>query len=225
MKVLVIEDDAGIIRVIKLAFQIRWPEADVVSTNMGRKGIEMAETESPDLITIDLGLPDISGFEVLENIRRFSSVPIIMITVSGDENDIVNGLELGADEYIVKPFKQLEFLARAQALIRRQQQIMDQAPISYGFLRFGPSMSKPLYKGKSIDLTQTEGIILYTLMKSAGNVVTYNSLAEAVWGDYYPGADESIRVYISHLRKKIEENPNNPKIILTKIGVGYYLSK
>jgi len=225
MKLLIIEDDAGIIKVVKLAFQIRWPEANVVSTNLGHKGVEMAETESPDLIIIDLGLPDISGFQVLESIRLFSTVPIIIITVSGDENDIVSGLELGADEYIVKPFKQLEFLARVQALVRRQQQMIEQSPISYGSLRFGPSMSKLIYKGKNISLTQTEGIILYTLMKHSGNVVTYYNLAEAVWGDYYPSADESIRVYISHLRKKIEDDPNSPKIILTKIGVGYYLSK
>src|SRR4030042_1995566 len=120
MKVLVIEDDREIVDAISLAFQIRWPEAKLISTRLGQKGVELVESESPDIVILDLGLPDINGFEVLQAIRLFSQVPTIILTVRSDEADIVKGLEWGADDYITKPFRQLEFLARVKALIRRQ---------------------------------------------------------------------------------------------------------
>ncbi len=225
MRVLIIEDDSEIVEIISLAFQIRWPEAKTVSTNLGEKGIELVETEAPDVVILDLGLPDISGFEVLRQIRLFSRVPIVIVTVRAEETDIVKGLELGADEYIVKPFGQMELLARVHALVRRQRSLTEPEPLVYGPLRFGLSMSKLLYNGKEISLTLTEGLILYELMKKAGNVLNYNSLAEVVWGDYYPEADDNLRVHIRHLRQKIETDPEHPQLILTKIGVGYYLAK
>ena len=120
MKVLIVEDDKEIVDAITLAFQIRWPEAKVVSTRLGRKGVELVESENPDIVILDLGLPDISGFEVLNQTRLFSHVPIIILTVRADEADVVKGLEWGADDYILKPFRQLELLARVKALIRRQ---------------------------------------------------------------------------------------------------------
>ncbi|MBN1643866.1 MAG: response regulator, partial [Dehalococcoidales bacterium] len=108
MKVLVIEDDKEIVDAISLAFQIRWPEAKVISTRLGQKGVEFVETEQPDIVILDLGLPDITGFEVLRQIRRFSTVPTIILTVRTEESDVVKGLEWGADDYITKPFRQLE---------------------------------------------------------------------------------------------------------------------
>jgi len=225
MKILIIEDNKETVETINLALKIRWPEARLISTGLGKKGVELVEIESPDVVLLDLGLPDVTGFEVLKEMRSFSKVPIIIATVRADESDIVMGLELGADDYIVKPFGQLELLSRINALVRRQQYVVDEEPIVCGELRFGPSMSNLSYQGKKIRLTNTEGIILYTLMKNAGTILSYVSLAESIWGDYYPGADDNLRVYIRHLREKIESDPHSPNIILTKIGLGYYIEK
>jgi two-component system KDP operon response regulator KdpE len=225
MKILIIEDDKETVETINLSLKIRWPEARLISSELGKEGAKLVEIESPSVVILDLGLPDVNGFEVLKDIRNFSKVPIIITTVRADESDIVKGLELGADDYIIKPFGQLELLSRINALVRRQQLSVDEEPIVCGELRFGPSMSKLSYQGKEIKLTNTEGLILYNLMKHAGMVLNYVSLAENIWGDYYPGADDNLRVYIRHLREKIESDPHNPKLILTKIGVGYYIEK
>ncbi len=224
MKVLVIEDDKEIVDAISLAFQIRWPEARVVSTRLGQKGVELVESEAPDIVILDLGLPDINGFEVLRQIRRFSSVPTIILTVRSDESDVVKGLEWGADDYITKPFRQLELLARVKSLIRRHNPSEEEL-LTWGNMRLDP-ITGQLHKGeKEIALTVTENHILTHLMKNGGRVVTHSNLAEAVWGDDYPGATDSLKVHIRRLREKVEEDPGKPRIILTKTGVGYFLAK
>lgn len=225
MKVLIIEDDKRITDIVSLAFQIRWPEAKLYIESKGETGIISVEKESPDIVILDLGLPDISGFEVLKAIRLFSSVPVLILTVMSDREDIIKGLELGADGYMTKPFDQLEMLARVQAILRRTNVITDESPVVIGPLRFGPTLSKLLYKNESINLTRTEGVILYNLMKNAGTVLTYSKLAEMVWGGDYSGCIESIRVHITHLRSKLNDNQNNPQIICTKAGIGYYLNE
>ncbi len=224
LKVLLVEDDREIIEAISLAFRIRWHEAKVISSRLGEQGIEMAKKEAPDVMILDLGLPDINGFEVLRRVRQFSSVPIIILTVRSDEEDVVRGLEGGADDYIVKPFRQLEFLARIKALIRRQQPAGDEIQ-SCGSLRLNTATGQLEMEGKEIPLTVTENHILAHLMKNVGRVVTHTSLSEAVWGDYYPGAADSLKVHIRRLREKIETDPGHPRLILTKIGVGYFLTK
>ena len=225
MKVLIIEDDKRITDIVSLAFQIRWPEAKLYIESKGESGIISVEKESPDIVILDLGLPDISGFEVLKAIRLFSSVPVLILTVMSEREDIIKGLELGADGYMTKPFDQLEMLARVQAILRRTNIINDDTPIKIGSLSFGPTLSKLIYKDNKIDITRVEGIILYNLMKNAGNILTYQKLCELIWGDDYSGCVESIRVHISHLRTKIEEDPNKPKIICTKVGIGYYINE
>ncbi|MBI2288386.1 MAG: response regulator transcription factor [Chloroflexi bacterium] len=224
MKVLLIEDDREIIEAISLAFQIRWPEAKVVSTRLGKHGVELVETESPDIVILDLGLPDINGFEVLQQIRLFSHVPTIILTVRSDETDVVKGLEWGADDYITKPFRQMELLARVKALIRRRSP-SEEEQLVYGRLRLDVTTGQLYQDGKEIALTVTESHILGHLMRNGGRVVTHSSLAEAVWGDDYPGAADSLKVHIRRLREKIEATPGNPKIILTRPGVGYFLAK
>ncbi|MDZ4230508.1 MAG: response regulator transcription factor [Dehalococcoidales bacterium] len=224
MKVLLIEDDRDIIDAISLAFQIRWPEAEVISTRLGEKGVELVESEMPDIVILDLGLPDISGFEVLRQIRLFSHVPTIILTVRSEEADVVKGLEWGADDYITKPFRQLELLARVKSLIRRVSS-SEEEPLVYGQFRLDPATGQ-LYDGKKeISLTITESHILGHLMRNAGHVVTHSSLAEAVWGDDYPGASDSLKVHIRRLREKIEADPSHPQIILTRTGIGYFLAK
>lgn len=224
MRVLIIEDDREIVEAISLAFQIRWPEAKVTSTRLGEKGVELVESQAPDIVILDLGLPDINGFEVLRQIRFFSQVPTIILTVRADEADIVKGLEWGADDYITKPFRQLEFLARVKALIRRQSPADDEILVS-GPLRLDATTGQLYHDGREIALTITESHILSHLMRNAGHVVTHSSLAEAVWGDDYPGAADSLKVHIRRLREKIEAAPSQPRLILTKVGVGYFLAK
>lgn len=224
MKVLLIEDDREIIDAISLAFQIRWPEAQLISTRLGQKGSELVETESPDLVILDLGLPDTSGFEVLRQIRLFSQVPTIILTVRSEEADVVKGLEWGADDYITKPFRQLEFLARVKALIRRQSG-EEADVVSYGHLRLDTTSGQLLSDGSEIPLTVTESAIMAHLMKNGGRPVTHASLAEAIWGDDYPGSADSLKVHIRRLREKIEEDPSHPQMIRTRTGVGYFLAK
>ncbi len=224
MKVLLIEDDREIIEAISLTFQIRWPEAKVVPACLGKKGVELVESEAPDIVILDVGLPDISGFEVLRQLRLFSHVPTIILTVRADEADIVKGLEWGADDYITKPFRQLEFLARVKALIRRQSPSEEESLVC-GLLRLDTTTGQLHYHGKEIALTITENHILSYLMNNAGHVATHSSLAEAIWGDDYPGSADSLKVHIRRLREKIEADPSHPQFILTRIGVGYLLAK
>jgi DNA-binding response OmpR family regulator len=224
VKLLIVEDDEEIVEAISLAFQIRWPEAKIVSTRYGKKGIELVESEQPDIVILDLGLPDINGFDVLRKIRHFSEVPIIIVTVRAEEADIIKGLEWGADDYIIKPFRQLELIARIKAQIRRQGLPGEEKIIS-GPLKLNSVTGQLYHHDREISLTVTEARILGHLMRNAGHVVTHTSIAEAVWGDDYPGAADSLKVHIRRLREKIEENPSEPAFIITKPGVGYLLSR
>lgn len=224
MKLLIIEDDDEIVEAISLAFQIRWPEAKIVSTRYGKKGIDLVESELPDIVILDLGLPDINGFDVLRKIRLFSKVPIIILTVRAEEADIIKGLEWGADDYIIKPFRQLELLARIKAQIRRKDQPEGEKIVS-GPLQLDSATGQLYHKNREINLTVTETRILSHLMRNTGHVVTHTSIAEAVWGDDYPGAADNLKVHIRRLREKIEENPSSPALIITKPGIGYLFSK
>jgi len=225
VKFLVIEDDKTIIDSISLIFQLSWPETKLISTPLGQKGIELAETEHPDVVILDLGLPDISGYEVLKQIRLFSAVPVIILTVRSEEVDIVRGLEGGADDYIVKPFRQLELLSRIRCVTRRQERVAQEKPLEIGQFYFNPSTWQLVIGEREISVTRTEGSIFYHLLQNAGRVVTHSDLAEALWGVDYPDAADCLRVHIRRLRVKIEEDPRQPQIILTKPGVGYLLAK
>ena len=223
MKILIIEDDQAIVEAVSLSFQIGWPEAELISSRLGKEGIELVESKCPDIVILDLGLPDISGFEVLKSLRRFSAVPIVVLTVRSEEADVIKALEWGADEYIIKPFRQLELLARIKSLMRRQDLVDQDMPTVCGPFRFDHSMRKVLYGGREINLTTTESLILYELAKNSGQVVSYNNLAAATWADFYPGAVDALRVYIHHLREKIENDPSQPEVIITKTGIGYLM--
>jgi len=225
MKVLIIEDDKEIVESVSLTVQIRWPEAQIVFTDLGKKGIELADSEKLDVIILDLGLPDISGFEVLKQIRLFSSVPIIILTVIGDKDDMVKGLELGADDYIVKPCGRLELLARIKARTRSDKSSAEESPLCWGPLRFDPLKLQLLCRNKEIKLTTIEANIIQCLLRNAGNVVPHSGLVEELWGDNYPGTLDSLRVHIRRLRQKVELDPDHPQFIVTKLGAGYFLAK
>ena len=224
-KVLIIEDDKEIVDFISLAFQMDWTEAELISTRLGEEGIELVENSSPDIVILDLGLPDIDGLDVLKQIRLFSTVPVVILTVKAEEGDIIKGLELGADDYIAKPFRQMEFLARLKVQLRKHMPPDGETPIVAGPLCFNPSTSQLIYGKREISLTIIEGRIVQHLMRNIGHVVTHSRLAEVLWGEEYPGAVEALRVYIRRLREKIEENPRHPQLIMTKAGIGYSIAR
>jgi two-component system KDP operon response regulator KdpE len=163
------------------------------------------------------------GFNVLQKIKYFSTVSVIIITVKNSESDIVMGLELGADDYITKPFRQLEFISRVNAVLRRQHIPGGGNPIKYRSLLLQSDLRSLFVEDKKINLTQTEGIILFYLLKNAEKIVPISTLAEAIWDFNDASTCESIRVYIHRLRNKIEKDPHNPTFIHTKSGVGYIL--
>jgi len=227
MKALVIEDETNIVEAISLIFQLRWPEMEVASTPLGKEGITMVETESPDVVLLDINLPDISGFQVLSEIRRFSDVPVIIITIRLEETDKVRGLELGADDYVAKPFSHLELLARVKAVLRRHGLVTVEGaePFSSGGLRIDFAQRKIFLHNKEVKLTPIEYQLLYHLARSADQSISSSTLVHKIWGEDYPGAAESLKVHMRHLREKIEEDPANTKLILTEHGRGYRLVK
>ena len=225
-KVLIIEDNPQIVNSISLALEAEWPHAAMLSTRMGEEGADLVGTEHPDVVILDLGLPDRDGLDVLQEIRLFSSVPVVVLTVRQEEQDTTRALGLGANDYITKPFKMKELLARLKVQLRRQTPSGEDAPIIYGPLRLDPATFELTYGSREISLTVVEGHILRQLMLNAGRVVTYTRLAEAVWGDEeYPGAVVTLRTYIRQLRQKLQPAPSDPKLILTKASVGYSLVK
>ncbi len=228
MKALIIEDAPDIVESISLCFELRWPEVKVISTGEGSKGIALAESESPDIIILDLGLPDMDGFDVLKEIRSFSNVPIIIVTVRGDEIDRVRGLELGADDYIVKPFSHMELLARVKAVLRRAHMPeLREGEESFHSSRLNIDFAtrSVTVDGRPVKLTPTEYNLLHYLVVNAGTVLTHRALLEKVWGEEYTDAPEYLKVYIQRLRNKLEEDPSHPKLILSERGVGYKFVK
>jgi DNA-binding response OmpR family regulator len=224
LKVLIIEDAPDIVETFYLCFDLRWPEAKLISTAEGNKGLALAEIESPDIIILDLGLPDMDGLEVLKGIRSFSNVPIIIVTVRGDEIDKVRGLELGADDYITKPFSHMELLARVQAVLRRTRLAefkTEEKPFRSPGLDIDFASRTVTAGGRKVSLTPTEYQLLHYLVLNEGNVLTHRALLEEVWGEEYTDAPEYLKVYIQRLRNKLEKDPSNPQLLLSERGVGY----
>ena len=224
MKVLIVEDDATTVEFVSIAFDVGWPGSQTVSTHQGGAAADLVESESPDVVILDLGLPDIDGFEVLKQIRLFSTVPIIITTVRDSEADIVKGLEWGADEYVVKPFGQLELLARVRAALRsRQYSYSASDAVICGPLRLNRVSDQLQCGAQHLHLTRTEGLVLGLLMSNAGQVVTFTELAETVWGDVYPHSAQTLRVYVRRLRQKLGSILEHSIAIHSTPSVGYLL--
>ena len=223
MKVVVIDDSPEIIEVVSLCFQLRWSGATVVSANEGAKGVELVEAESPDVIILDIGLPDMDGFQVLREIRRFSQVPVIMLTVRGGDTDVARGLELGADDYITKPFSHIELIARVQSVLRRVQglPVAEEKPFVSGKLWVDFASNEVRMDDKLVKLTSTEAKLLHHLVRNEGRLLTHESLLNKVWGETYSEARDLLRVHIQHLRQKLGDSVESPSIIVTEHGMGY----
>ena len=223
MKVIIIEDDLEIVESVSLTIHMMWPESEIISTGLGNEGIGLVSSENPDIVILDIGLPDISGFEVLKQVHLFSAVPILVLTVRSEEKDIVKALETGAGEYITKPFRQMEFLARLKLLLRKGDPSYIASRFTIGDWQFDHYSHKLLGNSGEIHLSNTESTILSHLFLNKGKVVTFRALANTLWESEYPGCKDAIQVYIRRLRQKIEVDASQPKLILTKTGIGYYL--
>ncbi len=224
MKVLVIEDDPGIIEVVSLCFQLRWSGTSLVSAATGSKGVELVESENPDVVILDIGLPDMEGYQVLREIRQFSDVPVIMLTVRSEDTHIARGLELGADDYITKPFSHIELIARVQAVLRRAHGIAvseEERPFTSGKLTVDFGSNEVFLDKKPVKLTSTERKLLHYLIRNEGRILSHESLLSKIWGDNYIDARDLLRVHIQHLRQKLGDNTESPTIIVTEHGMGY----
>lgn len=228
MKVLVIEDSTEIQEAISLTFELHWAESSVIAASEGSSGITLTESESPDIIILDLGLPDMDGFKVLKEIRNFSDIPVIILTVREEEIDKVRGLELGADDYIVKPFNHMELLARVRAVLRRShipELKGTEKPLVTSKLSIDFATRAVMRGDKQIKLTPTEFNLLQYLARNEGKVLTHRALLEKVWGEEYTDSSEYLKVYIQRLRDKLEDEPSEPNILISERGVGYKFVK
>ena len=224
MKVVVIDDSPEIIEVVSLCFQLRWSDATIVSAGNGEKGLELVEAENPQIVILDIGLPDMDGFQVLREIRRFSQVPVIMLTVRGEDTDVAKGLELGADDYITKPFSHIELVARVQAIMRRVHGLSvssEERPFVSGKLSVDFAGNEVKVDGQPVKLTATESKLLYYLIKNEGRLVSHENLLTRVWGETYVDAKDLLRVHIQHLRQKLGDSSEVPNIIVTEPRMGY----
>lgn len=221
-KILAVDDEQRMVRFIQL--NLEQDGFEVVTAYNGKEALEQVRTQLPDLVLLDIMMPDINGFEVLKKIREVNNVPVIMLTAKGEEDDRIQGLELGADDYITKPFSPRELVSRIRAVLRRTKSFkedqVDQIEVD-DRLTIDFSRREVWVEGKKVDLRPTEYRLLYHLVQNAGWVNTHEQLLSKVWGFEYQDEPHYVRLYVNYLRKKLEEDPSNPKYILTERGVGY----
>ncbi|HLR74385.1 MAG TPA: response regulator YycF [Virgibacillus sp.] len=224
-KILVVDDEQPIADILK--FNLEKEGYQVICAYDGDEAIKLAEEEEPDLILLDIMLPKKDGNEVCREIRKTQTMPIIMLTAKDSEIDKVLGLELGADDYVTKPFSNRELIARVKANLRRQQVPTDTVKVAKDIvidnLTIHPDAYAVSRDGEQIDLTHREYELLHYLARHIGQVMTREHLLETVWGYDYFGDVRTVDVTVRRLREKIEENPSNPMWIITRRGVGYYL--
>jgi DNA-binding response OmpR family regulator len=221
-RILVIDDEPGMLELLKQAFGRSGVQ--VFTALNGQEGLQQFFTQQPDLVILDLMLPDIPGWEVCRQIRQLSDVPLIMLTVLHEEEDIIYGLDCGADDYMTKPFSVKVLTARVRAVLRRElaTPAMERAPIySNGHLMVDTQRRRVLVRGEPVRLRVTEYELLTFLLQNAGRVMTYEEILEAVWGLGCEDHTEYVHTYIWKLRQKLEPDPQNPRYLLSDRGVGY----
>jgi two-component system KDP operon response regulator KdpE len=220
---LVIDDETQIRRFLRAGFELEGFSVQEAST--GADGVRAATLKPADLIILDLGLPDMDGAEVVERIRAWSNVPIIVLSVRSNQDEKVKLLELGADDYVVKPFGMAELLARARAALRRQMGGVVVTPVvRAGRMTIDLAQRIVSVEGERVQLSRKEYRLLQVLAQHAGNVVTHQHLLKEVWGVLHVDDAHYLRIFIRKVRKKIEEDPTQPKILITELGVGYRLA-
>ncbi len=219
-RILVVDDEPRMVRFIRL--NLEQDGYDTLAAYTGKDALDKVREHLPDLVLLDVMLPDMDGFEVLRLLRKISDVPVIMVTARSDEEDIIRGLRLGADDYITKPFSPRVLTSRIEAVLRRYHAVMPDEVIEVDDrLKIDLGRREVWVDGKLVKLRPTEFRLLYHLVKNAGWVLTYEQLLHKVWGLEYENEHHYVRLYINYLRQKLEEDPSNPKYILTERGVGY----
>jgi two-component system, OmpR family, KDP operon response regulator KdpE len=226
MKLLVVDDAAEVIEAVTVSCMLQWRETDVLGARDGETALDLIEQEQPDLVLLDINMPGLDGYETLRQLRAFSDVPVIMLTARDSTLDKVKGLELGADDYVTKPFDHLELLARVRALLRHlamPQPVSRTPPFQCGDLTIDYAAQEVRRQGALVPLTATEYKLLYHLARNAGRVLRHETLLAKVWGREYVEELDYLRVYIRRLRRKLEETPEQPRYLLTERGLGYRL--
>ncbi|MBN2148494.1 MAG: response regulator transcription factor [Anaerolineales bacterium] len=223
-RVLIVDDEPRYVRLMQANLSVAG--YTVLEASNGQQAVEMVAKEKPDLVLMDVMMPILGGFEACERIREFSSVPVIIVTVKGEEQDRVRGLDLGADDYIIKPYSANELLARVRAVLRRAEQTkvaMRQPEFWHGDLRIDLARAEVFIDEHMVFLSATEYRILLQLAQNVGKVLPAEQLLKDVWGDEYTTDKEILWVSISRLRQKLERDPRNPRHIHTRSGVGYIM--
>ncbi len=221
-RILVVDDEERMIRFIRM--NLEHDGFQVAEAFSGKQAIQRIRDVTPDLILLDVMMPDLDGFEALETIREFSNVPVIMLTAKGEEDDRVRGLEKGADDYIIKPFSPRELVSRVKAVLRRTEGATGSM---HGLIEIDQRLKIDFdrreiwLEGKLVKLRPTEYRLLFHLVQNAGWVVSHDQLLQKVWGYEYSGEPHYVRLYINYLRQKLEKDPADPKYILTERGMGY----
>ncbi len=222
-RILVVDDEPRMIGFIRMNLELEGHQ--VIEAHNGLEALESVRTRLPDAVLLDVMMPELDGFETLRMLREFSNIPVIMLTAKGEENDKVYGLELGADDYITKPFGPRELSSRIKAVLRRASiptAAPDQAMLKIDDrLTVDFNQREVIVNGKHIKLRPTEYRLLYHLIENAGWTVPHDQLLAKVWGYEYRDEAHYVRLYVNYLREKIEEDPSHPKYILTERGVGY----
>ena len=222
MVLLVIEDEPAILRFLRSSLE----ESDwkVIEATTGRLGIELAASKKPDVILLDLGLPDQDGLDVLKQLRKWTSAPVIIVSARGQESDKIAGLDSGADDYLTKPFSVAELMARLRVARRHSEKKPDDTPTVYqhGDFRVDLVLRRVSVGKKEIKLSPVQYDVLAALVRNAGRVVTHSQLMKQVWGDQ-DVTPESVRIFLHQLRHKIEPDPVRPRWLKTESGVGYRL--
>lgn len=221
-RVLIIDDEGPIRKFLRVSLTAR--DFDVEEATTGREGISQTARYKPDLVLADLGLPDMDGKQVIKELRDWTQVPIIVLSVREQEQEKIAALDAGADDYVSKPFSMGELLARIRVSLRRSLTAENEPILTCGGLTVDLNTRRVTLNGQEIKLTPNEYEILKVLIKHAGRVLTHKQILQAVWGNEYGTDTQYVRVYIGQLRRKIEDDPARPRYIVTESGVGYRLS-
>ena len=220
-RILVVDDEAQIRTALARALDARGYEVDAAAD--GQEALDLAATRPPDLVVLDLNMPVMGGLEVTRRIRSWSPVPILVLSVRDEEPDKISALDLGADDYLTKPFGVGELLARVRALLRRTDGSAEKAPPRFriGQVQIDLDTHRVARAGEDVHLTKTEWALLESFVGASGKLLTHRWLLEHVWGEGYGDDVEVLRVFVCQLRKKIEPDPQRPRAIVTEPGVGY----
>ena len=222
-KVLIVEDEQNIKNFMSTILAANG--FDTLMAGSAKEALSMISSHCPDLIILDLGLPDMDGMEVLKQVRAWSSVPVIVVSARTEESEKVAALDSGADDYITKPFGSPELLARIRAALRRAGPAANLSAFTTGELTIDYDKHLVTLAGQSVHLTANEYRLVELLSRSAGKVLTYDRISEAMWGDAAGGNSQLLRVNMANIRRKLEQNPAEPQYILTEIGVGYRMKE